>query len=87
MYFKVLDACAAPGNKTVHLAALMKRKGRIIACELKKERIKRLNDTIKLSGATSIHYRVYNIKMLFNQLLIQYCNNRKLGFLYNNTRN
>ena len=54
MHFKVLDACAAPGNKTVHLAALMKRKGRIIACELSKERIKRLKDTIKLSGAYSI---------------------------------
>ncbi|XP_058781098.1 25S rRNA (cytosine-C(5))-methyltransferase NSUN5-like isoform X2 [Vicia villosa] len=52
--WEVLDACAAPGNKTVHLAALMKRKGRIIACELKKERIKRLNDTIKLSGASNI---------------------------------
>jgi putative methyltransferase len=59
MYFKVLDACAAPGNKTVHLAALMKRKGRIIACELNKERIKRLNDTIKLSGASSIHQYYY----------------------------
>lgn len=55
MYFKVLDACAAPGNKTVHLAALMKRKGRIIACELRKERMNRLKDTIKLSGASSIH--------------------------------
>ncbi|WJX41587.1 Putative 28S rRNA (cytosine-C(5))-methyltransferase [Trifolium repens] len=52
--WEVLDACAAPGNKTVHLAALMKRKGRIIACELNKERIKRLNDTIKLSGASNI---------------------------------
>ncbi|XP_027354300.1 probable 28S rRNA (cytosine-C(5))-methyltransferase isoform X1 [Abrus precatorius] len=53
--WEVLDACAAPGNKTVHLAALMKRKGRIIACELQKERIKRLKDTIKLSGASNIH--------------------------------
>lgn len=56
VYFEVLDACAAPGNKTVHLAALMKRKGGIIACELQKERIKRLKETIKLSGASSIHY-------------------------------
>ncbi|XP_057432245.1 25S rRNA (cytosine-C(5))-methyltransferase NSUN5 [Lotus japonicus] len=52
--WEVLDACAAPGNKTVHLAALMKRKGRIIACELHKERIMRLKDTIKLSGASNI---------------------------------
>ncbi|KAG5018501.1 hypothetical protein AAZX31_06G050400 [Glycine max] len=52
--WEVLDACAAPGNKTVHLAALMKRKGKIIACELQRERIKRLKDTIKLSGASNI---------------------------------
>jgi len=54
MYLKVIDACAAPGNKTIHLAALMKSRGKIVACELKKERVKRLKDTIKLSGASSI---------------------------------
>ncbi|KAI4316491.1 hypothetical protein L6164_024471 [Bauhinia variegata] len=52
--WEVLDACAAPGNKTVHLAAFMKRKGRIIACELNKDRVKRLKETIKLSGASNI---------------------------------
>lgn len=51
---KVIDACAAPGNKTVHLAALMKGKGKIIACELNIERVKRLKDTVKLAGPTSI---------------------------------
>lgn len=51
---KVIDACAAPGNKTVHLAALMKENGKIIACELNKERVKRLKDTVELAGATSI---------------------------------
>ncbi|MBA0575119.1 hypothetical protein Golob_025161 [Gossypium lobatum] len=49
--WEVLDACAAPGNKTVHLAALMRGKGKVIACELNKERIKRLADTVRLSGA------------------------------------
>ncbi|KAG5244106.1 28S rRNA (cytosine-C(5))-methyltransferase [Salix suchowensis] len=52
--WEVLDACSAPGNKTVHLAALMKGKGKIIACELNKDRAKRLEDTIRLSGATNI---------------------------------
>lgn len=51
---KVIDACSAPGNKTVHLAALMKGKGKIIACELNKDRVNRLIDNVKLAGASSI---------------------------------
>lgn len=51
---KVLDACSAPGNKTIHLAALMRDKGKIVACELNKQRVHRLEDTIRLSGASSI---------------------------------
>ncbi|XP_059645213.1 25S rRNA (cytosine-C(5))-methyltransferase NSUN5-like [Cornus florida] len=52
--WEVLDACAAPGNKTVHLAALMGGKGKIIACELNEERVKRLEGTIKLAGASNV---------------------------------
>ncbi|KAK6927252.1 SAM-dependent methyltransferase RsmB/NOP2-type, partial [Dillenia turbinata] len=53
--WEVLDACSAPENKTVHLAAFMRGKGKVIACELNnKERVKCLQNTIKLSGATSI---------------------------------
>lgn len=51
---KVLDACSAPGNKTVHLAALMKGKGKIIACELDEKRVERLKYTVSLAGASSI---------------------------------
>lgn len=51
---KVLDACAAPGNKTAHLAALMKGQGKIIACELNEDRLKTLEETIRRSGAPSI---------------------------------
>ncbi|KAH0899981.1 hypothetical protein HID58_049549 [Brassica napus] len=56
--WEVIDACSAPGNKTVHLASLMKGQGKIIACELNEERVKRLEQTIKLSGATSSSYIV-----------------------------
>ncbi|CAK9317335.1 unnamed protein product [Citrullus colocynthis] len=52
--WEVLDACSAPGNKTVHLASLMNGKGRVIACELNENRVRRLQDTIKLSGASNI---------------------------------
>lgn len=38
----------------MHLAALTKGKGKIIACELNKERVKRLEETVKLADAASI---------------------------------
>ncbi|XP_020250395.1 probable 28S rRNA (cytosine-C(5))-methyltransferase [Asparagus officinalis] len=53
--WEVLDACAAPGNKTVHLAALMKGMGNIIACELHKERARLLEDTIRRTGAPNVN--------------------------------
>ncbi|XP_047342505.1 25S rRNA (cytosine-C(5))-methyltransferase NSUN5 [Impatiens glandulifera] len=52
--WEVLDACAAPGNKTVYLAAIMKGKGKIIACERNKERVELLRNTVALAGATNV---------------------------------
>ncbi|RVW52403.1 putative 28S rRNA (cytosine-C(5))-methyltransferase [Vitis vinifera] len=63
--WEVLDACSAPGNKTVHLAALMNGKGKIIACELDNERVKRLEDTVRLSGAASILSLAFDRSLLF----------------------
>ncbi|KAL8918434.1 MAG: hypothetical protein Q9208_007339 [Pyrenodesmia sp. 3 TL-2023] len=51
-----LDACAAPGNKTTHLAAIFKRrfpdhcKARILACEKDKARAKLLKSMVALAG-------------------------------------
>ncbi|CAH9132076.1 unnamed protein product [Cuscuta epithymum] len=53
--WEVIDACAAPGNKTVHLAALMNGKGKVHACELDKERFKILKHTVELAGAANVH--------------------------------
>ncbi|KAH9614650.1 hypothetical protein KSS87_015629 [Heliosperma pusillum] len=52
-FLKVLDACSAPGNKTVHLAALMRGKGKIVAFELSADRVKLLQNTVKLAGASN----------------------------------
>ncbi|KAG0455864.1 hypothetical protein HPP92_023652 [Vanilla planifolia] len=64
IFLQVLDACAAPGNKTTHLAALMKGKGQIIACEINERRIRHLEYAVKCSGAQNI---------LFIFLLNQVC--------------
>ncbi|KAI5061123.1 hypothetical protein GOP47_0023628 [Adiantum capillus-veneris] len=50
----VLDACAAPGNKTVQLAALMQGRGQVLACELNEKRIKRLYETVDVAGASNV---------------------------------
>ena len=47
----VLDACAAPGGKTTHLAQLMQNKGLVIAIDRVPERIKRLNENVTRMGA------------------------------------
>ncbi|OGW25047.1 MAG: 16S rRNA (cytosine(967)-C(5))-methyltransferase [Nitrospirae bacterium GWC2_42_7] len=43
---KILDACAAPGGKTTHIAQLMKDNGEILAVEKDPERIPMLKENI-----------------------------------------
>lgn len=50
----VLDACAAPGGKTTHLAELMQNQGTIVALESDGERIKKIRENSKRLGATII---------------------------------
>ena len=50
----VLDACSAPGNKTLHLSALMENTGTIFAIERDSKRFMRLKQNIKQHGANNI---------------------------------
>ncbi|MEG1552801.1 MAG: RsmB/NOP family class I SAM-dependent RNA methyltransferase [Kiritimatiellia bacterium] len=43
---RILDACAAPGGKTVQIAARMQGQGSLLATEWSEARLPRLNDTI-----------------------------------------
>lgn len=59
----IIDACAAPGNKTSHIAGLTAGKGiSIFAFEKNSRRVTVLRDRMKLLG-------VNNVKVIFNDFL------------------
>jgi 16S rRNA (cytosine967-C5)-methyltransferase len=43
----VLDACAAPGGKTIYLAEMMQNEGEIVAADLDENRLQRLRDNVR----------------------------------------
>jgi 16S rRNA (cytosine967-C5)-methyltransferase len=51
---KILDACAAPGGKSVYLAQLMRNQGVIVACDRERERLEVLRSNVRRLGATII---------------------------------
>ncbi|KAL7305128.1 hypothetical protein TKK_0002533 [Trichogramma kaykai] len=56
----VLDMCAAPGNKTTQISALMGNKGTIIAMDKIKNKIIKLDETIKKFHTTSVKAFCFN---------------------------
>ena len=50
----ILDMASAPGSKTTEMAAITNNTGKIIANEIDKIRLEKLNYNIKLQGATNV---------------------------------
>ena len=50
----VIDACAAPGGKTTHIAQRMKNRGRILAFDIYEEKIRRIESNAKRLGISII---------------------------------
>jgi 16S rRNA (cytosine967-C5)-methyltransferase len=55
---RVIDACAGGGGKTLHLAALMQNKGRIIAMDTEGWKLDELKKRARRAGAGNIETRV-----------------------------
>ncbi len=55
---RVVDACAGAGGKTLHLAALMKNKGQIIALDIYEWKLAELKRRAKRAGAHNIETRM-----------------------------
>jgi 16S rRNA (cytosine967-C5)-methyltransferase len=51
---RILDACAAPGGKTAHIAALMEDRGEIIALEPEAKRISLMQENLERMGISSV---------------------------------
>ncbi len=52
---RVLDACAAPGGKSSHLAELMGNEGEIVALEVDPRRLERIVENMARLGITIVH--------------------------------
>lgn len=51
---RILDACAAPGGKCSHIAALMQNKGEIVATDPEPRRLERLESNLRMLGITCV---------------------------------
>jgi 16S rRNA (cytosine967-C5)-methyltransferase len=73
---RVLDACAAPGGKTSHIAQCMHDNGEIIAVEKDPRRISNLEENLTLLGIRSVHIMNADMNSLdtgmgkFNRILV-----------------
>jgi len=50
----VLDACAAPGGKSTHMAELMNNTGSIIALDVRKPRVEMIKENCRRLGVTNV---------------------------------
>ncbi len=55
---RVVDACAGSGGKSLHLAALMKNRGKIIALDTSGKKLDRLSKRARRAGASVIEPRL-----------------------------
>lgn len=65
---RVIDACAGAGGKTLHIAALMKNKGRIIGMDTEKWKLDELQKRARRGGVTNLETRVIDSSKVIKRL-------------------
>ncbi len=65
---RVVDACAGAGGKTLHLAALMKNKGKIVALDIHQRKLDELRKRANRAGAMLIETKVLDSNKLVKRL-------------------
>jgi 16S rRNA (cytosine967-C5)-methyltransferase len=65
---RVIDACAGAGGKSLHLAALMKNKGRIVSMDVAEKKLGQLRDRSTRAGATCIEVRLIDSTKVIKRL-------------------
>ena len=61
---RILDCCAAPGGKTMHMATLMENTGEIIACDIHEHKLELMNDNAKRLGVSIVETRLQDATQL-----------------------
>lgn len=62
----VLDLCAAPGSKTTQMAAMMQGRGSFMACEDDSIRFQKLQNTLRIQGASFVEARNEDAATLYH---------------------
>ncbi|APD06098.1 16S rRNA (cytosine(967)-C(5))-methyltransferase [Flavobacteriaceae bacterium UJ101] len=65
---RVIDTCAGAGGKTLHIASLMKNKGKIIAMDIHEWKLGELKKRAKRNGANNIETKVIDSNKVIKRL-------------------
>ena len=65
---RVIDACAGAGGKTLHIAALMKNKGRIIAMDVEQWKLDELQKRARRAGVSNLEARLIDSSKIIKRL-------------------
>ncbi len=65
---RVIDSCAGAGGKTLHLAALMKNKGKIVALDVDPKKLEELAKRTKRAGVSNVEIRLIDSAKIIKRL-------------------